>query len=461
MNTNEFDYTFSFGPIQNQNTQVLMFNHLEEKNEYFSISINDKDLSINGLSTVPSVSSDLIDLAIAIHAVDRLIKRRKDTSLSFRIELPIRNFDAFIKNNVCEILTRILEWYTNDCWYFEFSKRNVSGRNVEVQSQLPWRSLPSNNIEAALWSGGLDSLAGLNTRLLTNPDSYHILIGTGSNAYIHTKQRRIANEINQLFLNRTTLIQIPYRWSNTPSSEKSFGQRSRGFVFMLIGAACAYHIGCSSLYIYENGVGAINLPYSKAEVGLDHAKSVHPLSLPKVSELVSTILETPFQFTNPYWLKTKAQMVESLIDTNATNLILLSSSCDRARRLEKGITQCGSCPSCLLRRQSLIALNFDDSTIYENNGRIRKDNSHLRAMQHQVNKIRKLLKHSDPWMSLSEEYHEIDDIVDQISNQNKEKANFLRRQIIQLYSNYVDEWNVFEEYIEQKTLSTTDTYILS
>jgi hypothetical protein len=316
-----------------------------------------------------------------------------------------------------------------------------------------------NNTEVALWSDGLDSLAGLYTRLLNNSGAYHVLVGTGSNSYVHKRQKQIVQEIDHLFPDRTLLIQIPYGWYNTPSLERNFSQRSRGLVFMLIGAACAYHMSCSSLSIYENGIGAINLPYSKTEVGVDQAKSVHPLSLLRVSELVSCILNSPFQFTNPYWLWTKAQMVESLVSTNLKDLIPFSSSCDRSHRLEEGVTQCGVCTSCLLRRQSLSALRANDSTSYDTKY-ISKKGLHLCDMQYQVNKIRVLLKQSNPWMSLSEEYHDLDDIVDQISSRNGQEVDSLRRQIIKLYSKYVDEWELFEEYIEKSVSSDVTTCAL-
>ena len=35
MKTTEFDYTFSFEPIQNQSTQVTLFTHLEDKRDLF------------------------------------------------------------------------------------------------------------------------------------------------------------------------------------------------------------------------------------------------------------------------------------------------------------------------------------------------------------------------------------------------------------------------------------------
>jgi 7-cyano-7-deazaguanine synthase in queuosine biosynthesis len=447
MKAHEFDYTFSFEPIQNQSTQVTQYTHLKDKRDLFTVSINDRALSINGLSTVPSLSADLLDLAIAIHAIDRLIKRPTETPLGFRIELPVRNFEIFTRSDVYDLLTKILEWYTGDCWHFEFSKREAFRREVEVQPQLPWINLPKE-IEVALWSGGLDSLSGLYTQLINNPENHHFLIGTGSNSSVHKRQKKIADVIEQNFPKRTFYIQVPYHWQNTPSRKKNFNQRSRGLVFILIGAASAYHLGRHSLFIYENGIGAINLPYTKAQVGLDQAKSVHPLSLLHVSEFLSRALNGHFQVNNPFWLWTKAQMVESLIKTKGADLISLSSSCDRVHRLDKGITQCGVCTSCLLRRQSLSALGVNDLTDYDFK-RIDKNNPPIRAMQYQVNRIRYLLLQPDPWVSLSRDYHELDDIVDQISLQTIQEAAQLRMQIIKLYSNYVDEWRLFEENIER------------
>lgn len=444
----EFDFTFLFEPIQNRGTQVtLVSHHLKGKQDIFNVSINDDALSINGFSVVPSISADLLDIAVAIHAVDRLIKRNTVAPLAFRVVLPVRNSNIFTRNDVFDLLTNALEWYTNDCWRFEFIKREASSREVEIQPQLPLNK-QFRNVEVALWSGGLDSLSGLYNRLMESSNIHHVLIGTGSNFYVKKQQERIAHKIGQLFPDRTSLVQIPYRWGDTHSPKKNFSQRSRGLVFMLIGAASAYHVNCNSLFIYENGIGAINLPFSKGQAWVDQAKSVHPLSLLRVGKLLSSILDRPFQICNPYWLWTKAQMIESLINSNVENLISLSFSCDRIHRTEQGIIQCGVCTSCLLRRQSLNALGINDSSSYVSS-HIDKSGEHFSAMQFQVSRIRTLLQTCDPWVSMSKEYNDLDDIVDQISMQSKQERLYLRRQIIQLYSRYVDEWNLFEKHIEE------------
>ena len=444
----KLDYTFSFGSIQSQNIQVTQTNHsMNNESDGFTITLHDNTLWINGFSPRASISADLLDLAVAIHAVDRLIERPRDKTLSFHIKIQVRNLDLFSKNDVGMLLNKILHWYTDDHWHFEFSKQTI-GRQEEIQYRFPTEDSFAENADVVLWSGGLDSLAGLYTQLDNDPESRYILVGTGSNAQVHAKQTELAKEMERLFPKRILLQQVPYSWSNTPSPEKNFYARSRGFVFMLIGAAFAHCVGRNSLFIYENGIGAMNLPYSRGQSRSDQAISVHPLSVLYVNELVSTILSTSFEVLNPFWLYTKAQMVESLNHTKGLELIKLSSSCDRHHRKEGGITQCGICTSCLLRRQSIIAAGIDDPTIYDSFC-IPGNGQHLCAMTHQINTLRKLLNQDDPWLSLSGEYYDLDNIVGSISREDTKKTVYLKEQILQLYSKYKDEWKLFEEYIER------------
>lgn len=448
MQSPEFDYVFSFDPIQSHNTQVTLFDYSKNNvPESFIVMLEDSALWVKGFSPDSSVSADLLDLAVAVHAVDRLIERPTNKSLSFDVKLQVRNLDIFSRNDVGMLLNKVLHWYTEDNWHFEFSKRAI-GRQEEIQYKFPTKDSFAENADVVLWSGGLDSLAGLYTQLSNNPESHYILVGTGSNTHVHTRQLELANELKRLFPNRIDLRQVRYGWGDTPLPEKNSYARSRGLVFMLIGAACAHYAGRNSLFVYENGIGAMNLLYSKGQNRLDQAKSVHPLSLSYASKLVSTILSTPFEVLNPFWLWTKAEMVESLNNTQGIELIMHSWSCDSSLRLEDGITQCGVCSSCLLRRQSINAIGIDDPSIYHNLP-IFQNNKYLCAMRHQVTTLRRLLNQHDPWVGLSGQYHDLDDIVDRLSISDPQKALYLREQILRLYSKYVDEWKIFEKYIDK------------
>jgi len=76
---------------------------------------------------------------------------------------------------------------------------------------------------------------------------------------------------------------------------------------MLLGAVCALLADQQLLHIYENGVGAINLPFRASEVGLDHTRAVHPISLFEMSDTVSRITQASFRFVNPFVYSTKAK----------------------------------------------------------------------------------------------------------------------------------------------------------
>jgi hypothetical protein len=72
-----------------------------------------------------------------------------------------------------------------------------------------------------------------------------------------------------------------------------------------------------------------------------------------------------------------------------------------------------------------------------------------------------LLEQLDPWLSLSSEYHDLDDVTDQVSRHSGQSKDDLRRLIIRLYSKYVDEWRLFEEYIVKNASSDVVTYASS
>jgi len=236
--------------------------------------------------------------------------------------------------------------------------------------------------------------------------------------------------------------------------------RSRGFVFILLGVACAALLGQHSLDIYENGVGAINLPFTKAEVGLDHSRSVHPLSLHYMSELISSLFGVAFSIRNPFLFSTKAQMCNILSGDGATDFIFQTISCDHRHRRKP--SQCGYCSSCLLRRQALAAQGIADRTPYlvtalSNSRRMLPDDSlHLRAMLSQVDDLRNLLSQIDPWESLSGNYPWLREIVDRTFETEGMTKEVLIKRLLHLYECYVHEWDIARPIIEPGLLSDED-----
>jgi 7-cyano-7-deazaguanine synthase in queuosine biosynthesis len=238
-----------------------------------------------------------------------------------------------------------------------------------------------------------------------------------------------------------SLTQVPIHLSETSKLRKNRDMRARGFVFLLLGSACALSLSQDSLFIYENGIGAINLPFRPSEVGLDHARSVHPRSLAMMSELVSLISESSFSFINPFLFWTKAQICDVFTKTASTELIAATTTCDRRHRQK--FAQCGCCSSCLLRKQALAACGINDPTQYVvPNGRAPRaaDKLHWQAMLYQNSVLEHCLADQNPWLSLTRTYSHLSDIVEETATYEGLSIEEMSRKLVQLYRCYAEEW---------------------
>ena len=90
------------------------------------------------------------------------------------------------------------------------------------------------------------------------------------------------------------------------------GQRSRAFVFSALGVAAAVQAEADTLHVYENGVGALNLPLNETQLGVDNYRGVHPRSLMLLESLLALVLDNPVCIENPYLFRTKAEMCRAL-----------------------------------------------------------------------------------------------------------------------------------------------------
>jgi 7-cyano-7-deazaguanine synthase in queuosine biosynthesis len=449
----QIDYTYTFADLSDGFTSVEWIHHGTHRPAHmFRVRLGDQQIHQKRQHNLSALLADCIDLALAVAVADRLSTRTGNRRCGIHICLPVRQLEHFGSAQTQQLLQEILDWYTQDQWTFHFSPRSHYGHRAEIQPAL-FSSPPDSHTEVALWSGGLDSLAGLYSRLKSGEASTHyILFGTGANTYIYRKQQEAALAIARLFPGRTTLVQIPLWLDKTRKLGKHPLQRSRGFVFLFLGAVCAALEGQRVLFSYENGIGAINLPFSQAEVGLDHSRSVHPVSLIRMGEFTSHLFGSPFTFQNPFFFQTKAQMCADLTTSPAFEQLVLSTlTCDRYRRERP--QQCGRCSSCLLRRQAIAVLNIEDPTPYTMttaslNGRESRlsDGDYLRAMLTQVVSLRSCFAAGDPWERLSEYAPQLLEIVDEMDGKEEISRATLIDRLVHLYERYVSEW---EEHVCQ------------
>lgn len=447
------DYLFYFSDLLDAPSRVQIVDRHTGRSRELPVTINDSQFPHILFRQIPSLHADLIDLAIAVHVADRFAIGRADLPRRLSIQLPLRHPELFDRPTIVAKLREILFWYTDDQWDFAFTSRRANGRIAERQSCLDLGQEPCIT-EVALWSGGLDSLAGLVNRMNAKTAEHYLLFGSGSNSQLHFRQRELATGLSR-HQQQISCAQVIYRYtaSDTPRNRN---QRARGFVFMLLGAVCALLAAQHRLHIYENGVGAINLPFRASEVGLDHTRAVHPISLIGMSELVSQIINIPFRFVNPFVFWTKADMCFVMRDVRYHPLVAQTVSCDRLHRDVP--SQCGSCSSCLLRKQGLLAAGVSDDTSYlfpstkEERPYRPSIGNHLRAMLWQVRVLRQLLSTDRPWDSLVRYYPRLMDIIDGMAMFEALTPMWMQDQFVQMYQRYVNEWEQVRPYIERGLL---------
>jgi len=437
MNT-KIDYHYIFTGIANERRRVTLINHKRNKKHNIQIRVDDKQLLSRTYHQFTSITADLVDLATAISLSDRLLHRSEYIRTNIHITLPLRHPEIFSQSQTLKYLHDALYWFSGDYWSFTFELRSIPDRHTVLQQYMPINSHP---FEVALWSGGLDSLAGLCNRLTEETTGTFTLFGTGSHEQMLNTQRHVAEMINEKFEKRTKLIQVTIRSNQTKGLMKNNRPRTRGFVFLLLGAVCAYLEGHTELNIYENGIGAINLPFSESAVGWDHLRPVHPISMVRMANLVSFILGIDFTYKNRFLFKTKAQMCKVFTQKNMDDLVVATYTCTK-RYHEEGLPQCGFCAACLLRKQAMIIHDIKDTNYVFPNRRKKKapNCEHLKAMLYQIDNLRDLLNRTDAWQHLLNCYPNLLDIIG-------ESTGIKENDLLTLYTQYVQEWDSVGEVI--------------
>ncbi len=441
-----FDYKYVFDDIIDGFSKVSLYKQGQNTPAYFEISINDSSIRLLNGNCLSPRQADLLDLATAINFADKLALPEKNKSIRIHLHLPVRHPRNLRK--VEKELQDLLFWYTNDCWFFFFFSRNSKGRLSENHIRSFGINDNKKSNEIALWSGGLDSLAGLQSRLLENPNKNFTLIGTGSNTIMSKTQQQLfqAVHLTPHASGRLRFLNIPVHANYRNRYSNNRIHRARGVVFLLIGATCAISSGLNKLHVYENGVGAINIPLPGG-VGRDHSKAVHPQSLIFIGDLVSKLVQDKFSIENPFLFSTKAEMCMSLL--SYPHLIFESISCDRLHR-EKYI-QCGFCSSCILRRQAISAAGIKDKTKYVIPHGKRVQSHHLdywNLMNCQINEIDQVINSFKPWLNMLLKYsNDIPDIVSNLTEREIYSENEIREKLTRLYRTHVREWRSVEDTI--------------
>ncbi|MEZ5943968.1 MAG: 7-cyano-7-deazaguanine synthase [Planctomycetaceae bacterium] len=275
--------------------------------------------------------------------------------------------DFWSDNSTSERLHDVLRFVSGDEWAIRFLHAKA-----ESSSGIPWHPplgslfFPSNP-RLCLYSGGLDSAAGLAHQLSLPEERPIVPITVRHRSDLEDKVKHQLLSLRRQSGRDLHSVVVPFEMrspSKLMQSEES-SQRSRALLFVAVGAAVADGYGMSELEMFESGVGAINVPLLAGMEGSQATRGSHPHFLKLASELLTLVVGRTFHVVLPFINKTKGELATSLSRSNLRQIANETCSCPSFPvRVQQGGRQqsCGICAACLFRRLAMHTAGIDENS---------------------------------------------------------------------------------------------------
>lgn len=254
-----------------------------------------------------------------------------------------------------EALVDVLSFLSDDDYGFVFSKLDHP-----PPVQLYFENLvPDFAVdEVALFSGGLDSLAGSIQTALVDGRKVALISHTSA----PKRKPQIAGLAADVATRATVgaVQHIPVWATKAEAIGREYTQRSRSFLYAALAATVASMLGHDRIRFYENGVTSLNLPIAPQVVGGRGTRTTHPQAIRGFARLFTALLARPFTEENPFIWKTKTDVARLIKDHDCGSLVARSVSCSKTVEATRLHTHCGRCSQCIDRRFATLAAGLSD-----------------------------------------------------------------------------------------------------
>ena len=143
--------------------------------------------------------------------------------------------------------------------------------------------------------------------------------------------------------------------------------RARSFLFAALGMATAVAFGRNRVSFYENGVVSLNLPPVGNVQGTRATRTTHPQTLERFQSLFSKIFDRSLRVDNPFFWRTKTEVVQTIARLGMADQIAFTRSCADVHNQTRQYAHCGRCSQCIDRRFAVLAAGlqpFDPEEAY-------------------------------------------------------------------------------------------------
>ncbi len=319
---------------------------------------------VRGVYHLPDRVLDLLEIAAYVYCADRRTSRGPKDAVeyrswarSFRFAIKVRDHAFWNRNDVSTALSRALQFMTGDRELRFSFQAGHSTPQTGLFDDNRFQIESPEDVEVALFSGGLDSLAGTLDHLERTNEQV-CLVSHQSQPGTMKTQRGLVEALKEHYPGRVSHYQFTCNLKGVRAAEET--QRTRAFLYTSIAFAISRAFNQSAFSVYENGITSINFP-RRADLALARAsRTTHPQTIFRLKELFALIAECEVDIALPLLWKTKADALAQLVSSQHPELIPSSVSCSKTFQNLGPATHCGTCSQCVDRRFAAYAARADD-----------------------------------------------------------------------------------------------------
>ena len=342
---------------------AIVLNYLDSAGDLAKVKIGLPNF-VRDVYHLPDRTLDLLEIAAYVYCADRMKSRGPKDAVeyhawarSFHFVVKVRDYEFWRRSDVSAYLSQALQFMTGDREYrFSFQPGHSTPQR-DLFDDEKFQMENAQELDVALFSGGLDSLAGVLNHLETTSEQVCLVSHQSQSGTVRT-QRQLVDALKRHYPGRVFHYNFQCHLKGIRAVEET--QRSRAFLYTSIAFAIAQAYGQDGFSVYENGVTGLNFP-RRADIAEARAsRTTHPRTIYHLGQLFSLVGENEMQIRLPFLWKTKTDILALLRAGQHPELIPSSVSCSKTFQNLGQATHCGGCSQCVDRRFAAYAAKTDD-----------------------------------------------------------------------------------------------------
>ena len=320
---------------------------------------------VRDVSHLPSRILDLLEIAAYVFCADRLASRGRKDNVEyhswprlFHFVIKVRDFDFWDTHDVKEKLKEALTFMSGDRAYHFTFQPGHSTPPVSLFDTEKFQIEPQQSTKVILFSGGLDSLAGI-AECLENSSDQLCLISHRSGQGTARTQDQLIKALHERYPNRIKYYKFSCKLSGIRAKEET--QRTRAFLYTSIAYALSYALSQGKIFVYENGITSINFPKQENQINARASRTTHPKTITLLENLFSEINQSKIKIITPFLWKTKTDIFRIMAEVGLKDFITSAVSCSQTFKNRSQATHCGGCSQCIDRRFAAYGSELDDA----------------------------------------------------------------------------------------------------